>query len=120
MSIKFPTLVIQFKNDLELIEKVLKVYSIGRSISLRPFELVVMKYYIKYGLTEEACQYIKEDENKKDGDIKVANVHLRDKGYLVHGVSNQRKSSLSEDMEELRRQFVKDKKLLYALVFERE
>lgn len=119
MSVKFPTLKVKFKNDLELIEIILKLYSVGCKISLRPFELTVMKYYIKYGFTEEAFQYIKEDENKKDGDIKVANVHLRDKGFLLHGVNNERKSTLSKDMEELRRQFINDKKSLYVFSFER-
>lgn len=117
----FPTLKkIPYKNDIDLIEKILMCYSIMQEKPLRKFEMTVLKYYIKYGFNDEAEEFIREEENKKDGDIRVANVHLRDKGYLLHGVNNQRKSELSLDMKSIRQSFIIDKKQLYVLLFNRK
>ena len=115
----FPTLKTSYKNDLDLIEKILMCYSIMQDKPLRKFEMTVLKYYIKYGYCQEAEDYIKDDENKKAGDIRVANVHLRNNGYLLHGVDNLRKSKLSSDMEKVRKSFVEEKKNLYVIHFER-
>lgn len=116
---KIPSLIIDYKNDLDLIEIILSIYAIGNRQPIRGFEMTVLKYYIKYGFNEEAVSYIIEDEGKKEGDIRVANTHLRNKGYLLLGVDNLRKSRLSKDMENLRQSFITDKKNLYALVFKR-
>jgi len=114
-----PALKIHYANDLDLIEIILSIYAIGNRAAIRPFEMTVLKYYIKYGFTEEAVEWIKDDEGKTNGDIRVANHWLRDKGYLNLGVTNLRKSTLSKDMEYIRKSFVEDKKNLYALIFER-
>lgn len=115
---KIPTLTAIFKHDLEKIEFILTVFALAKNKPIRPFEMTVLKYYMKYGFTDEAVQYIKEDEGKKDGDIRVANTHLREKGYLKLGVNNLRKSTLSDELESLRKNFVLENKNLYALYFE--
>ena len=94
-EITFPTLKVKFKNDFDKIEYILKVYSLAIGQPIRPFEMVILKYYMYYGYTTEAKNYIKEGEKKSDGQIRVAETHLRDKGYLRLGVNNLRKSSLS-------------------------
>ena len=109
-----------YKNDLDLIEKLLQCYSIMQEAPLRKFELTVLKYYIKYGYGDEAKSYIREDENKTRQDIRTADTHLRKNGYLLHGDVNLRKSSLSNDMEGLRKSFIIDKKNLYVLNFKKK
>ena len=44
----FPTLKTSYKNDLDLIEKILMCYSIMQDKPLRKFEMTVLKYYIKF------------------------------------------------------------------------
>lgn len=116
---KYPSLIVDYQNDLELIELLLQIYAIGRRSPIRQFEMTVMKYYIKYGFNEEAVSYIKEDEKKTDVDIRVANTHLRSKGYLELGKNNLRKSTLSQDMQNLRNSFILDehKSAIYVLGF---
>lgn len=41
----FPTLKTSYKNDLDLIEKILMCYSIMQDKPLRKFEMTVLKYY---------------------------------------------------------------------------
>lgn len=110
----------KYSNDLDLIEKLLKCYSIMQEAPLRGFELTVLKYYIKYGYGKEAKSYIMEDEKKKSGDIRTADVHLRRNGYVLHGEINMRKSSLSDDMEGIRKNFIIQKKNIYVLNFIKE
>lgn len=119
-SKKFPYLIINHKNDLDLIDKILYIYSMATNKPLRGYERTVLKYYIKYGYTKETKGIIIEDTNKKDGDVRNADTQLRSNGYLKHGVLNQRKSSLSEDMEMLRQTFIMDKYKIYQLAFLKE
>jgi hypothetical protein len=119
-DIVFPTLTVAFKNDFDRIEYILKVYSMAVGKSIRPFEMVILKYYMYHGYTQEAKDFIKEDEKKTDGQIRVAETHLRDKGFLKLGVLNQRKSTLSPELELLRKNFILDRKNIYALVFKNE
>lgn len=116
----FPTLQVNFKNDFDKIEYILRIHSLAKGINIRPFEMIILKYYMYYGLTKEAKQSIKDNEKKTDTQIRVAETHLRDKGYLSLGVNNLRKSTLSKELEELRKSFVLDKKNIYALVFKNE
>lgn len=116
----FPTFYSKYKNDFELIEKLLLCYSLLNNKPLRQFELTVLKYYIKYGLTDEAKEFIEESEKKKTGDIRVANTHLRNKGFIIHGVNNLRKSELSPDMLKIRDNFILNKNKLCILVFNRD
>jgi len=117
---RFPTFRSTYSNDLDLIEKILMCYSILKNKPIRNFEMTTLKYYIKYGFNDEAKQFIMEDEGKKEGDIRVANVHLREKGYLNHGINNQRKSELSPDMAKIRQNFIIDKEKLCILLFNME
>jgi hypothetical protein len=119
-NIVFPQLTVTFKNDFDRIEYILKVYSMAIGKSIRPFEMVILKYYMYYGYTQEAKDFIKEDEKKTDGQIRVAETHLRDKGFLELGKTNHRKSTLSSEMELLRKNFILDRKNIYALVFKNE
>lgn len=104
-------------DDINLIDNVLTIISAAKGVNLREYSRRVLKYYIKYGYTDDAKQYIIEDyldeskikevdENllkKLDQRIRTANVDLRDLGFLNHGTTNMRKSRLSDEMEFLRK-----------------
>lgn len=116
----FPTLRSKYRNEIDLIDKILKVYSISQDNPLRNFERLILIYYIRSGYSKETKEFIKEDTGKKDGDIRVADVHLRDKGYIVTSDNNMRMSKLSKDMESVRDSFIKNKKEIYVLAFKKE
>ena len=61
---------------------------------------------MKYGYSDETRELISEDMGKDLKYINTTNTHLRDKGFIDKGVNNLRKSTLSKEMEELRKQFV--------------
>lgn len=118
-SMKLALLPVEYKNDFDIIEKLLKCYSIMKDIPLRPFELKVLKYYIKYGYVnnKELKSMIMEDEKRTEQDIKTVNSYLRKAGFLELGVSNMRKSKLSSDMELIRKKFILEKTDMYILKF---
>lgn len=111
---------IPYKSDLDKIEKILTIYSIVKEIKFRDFEKDVLKYYLVYGYNKETQEMIMEDLGKSDVNIRVTDTWLRKNGFLNIGVNNKRKSSLSKDMEMMRKDFILDKKDVYALIFKRE
>lgn len=111
---------IPYKSDLDKIEKILTIYSIVKEIKFRDFEKDVLKYYLVYGYNKETQEMIMEDLGKSDVNIRVTDTWLRKNGFLNLGVNNKRKSSLSKDMEMMRKDFILDKKDIYALIFKRE
>ena len=111
---------IPYKSDLDKIEKILTTYSIVKEIKFRDFEKDVLKYYLVYGYNKETQEMIMEDLGKSDVNIRVTDTWLRKNGFLNLGVNNKRKSSLSKDMEMMRKDFILDKKDVYALIFKRE
>jgi hypothetical protein len=117
--VSFPTLKTKYKNEIDLIDKILRVYSISQEVPLRNFERLILVYYIRSGYSKDTKEYIKEDTGKKDGDIRVADVHLREKGYLMSSEKNLRMSKLSPDMESIRDSFIKNKKQIYVLAFQK-
>jgi hypothetical protein len=118
--VSFPTLRNRYKNEIDLIDKILKVYSITQDRPLRNFERLILIYYIRSGYNKETKEFIKEDTGKKDGDIRVADVHLREKGYLSKHPKNLRLSNLSPDMNSIRESFIINKKEMYVLLFQKE
>jgi hypothetical protein len=110
---------IGYKTDMEKVEMILQVYSTLKGISLREFEKAVLKYYLVYGYEKETKQMITEYLNKKDGNIRVVDTWLREKGFLEHGRNNKRKSKLSPDMEAIREAFIVNNQDVYVLTFKR-
>lgn len=114
---KIPMVVENIDSDLEVVDRVLTIYSTMKDKKLRPFERLVMKYYIKYGYTEEAKEYLREDVGRKQSDIKTTDSLLREKGFLIQSETNKRMSELSEDMEVIRKHFVLGTSSVYLVSF---
>lgn len=115
---KVPSMRVKYKSDLDLITTILRIYAISKGEELRDFEAKVMKYYIKYGYSKETQEMIIEDTGKKLGAIKTTETLLRQKGFLLKGELNQRKTRLSPEMEAVRRNYVLGAKKVLALIFE--
>lgn len=122
---------VRYFNDVQLIEILLTIHAITKGINLRDYAKRILKYYIKYGYTDEAEQYIIEDYlderrianptpeqlRKINQSVRTANVELRDLGYLNHGTTNLRKSKLSDEMEQLRERFLTKKEKHLIITF---
>lgn len=106
-----------FESDLEIIDRVLTIYSSVKGIRLRAFERQLMTYYLKYGCNEKAQEHIKADTGKTENHIKVVNYNLRDIG-LLETTNNKHKNKLSSDMENLRKHFVEGDTKIYLVSFE--
>lgn len=106
-----------FGSDLEIIDRVLTIYSAIKDIKLRAFERQVMTYYLKYGCNKDAHEHIRTDTGKTDSYIKVVNSNLRDLG-LLEVMVNKHKNRLSSDMENLRKHFVEGNTKIYLVSFE--
>lgn len=118
-----------YSDDINLIDSLLTIISTAKGVNLREYSRRVLKYYIKYGYTDEAKEYIIEDyldesniknldsnlKKKLDQRIRTANVDLRDLGFLNHGLNNMRKSRLSDEMEFLRKK-IKDGSFKHLLI----
>ncbi len=117
---KFPTLKSTYKNEIDKVDKILQIYSLTQNKPLRNFERVILIYYIRNGYSKETKEFIKEDTGKKDGDIRVADLHLRNKGFLNASLTNLRMSNLSPDMESIRQSFIVGKKDVYVLLLQKE
>jgi len=109
-----------YGSDLELIEKLLSIYSVVKDINLRVFEKTILKYYIKYGYSLDIRDMIVEDTGKTLGMVKVTETELRRKGLLKKGSNNERKSELSNEMESLRNSFIKNKNNTLGMVFKND
>lgn len=96
------------KTDIEMLTKVLEIHIVldQDRPRLRPQELQLMVYYIKYGYTKETMERYSEFSMKKTQHIRVLNQALRDKGYLLKSIYNNNKSELSPPMKKIREAFV--------------
>lgn len=128
-DIKLPFLPINFKNEVDLVNKILSIYSLTKendeppknsrfdSFKLRKFEKDVLNYYIRYGYGEETKRMIEEDMNKKSNAITQVDFLLKEKGYLEDLPNNYRMKKLNPSLEEIRKQFILGKRRVYALHF---
>lgn len=130
-DIKVPFLEINFTNEVDLVNKILSIYSLTKendtppkgskfdSYKLRNFEKDVLNYYIRYGYGDETKKMIEEDMSKKPNAITQVDFLLKEKGYLEDMPNNYRMKKLNSVLEQIRKQFVTDKRKVYALHFKK-
>lgn len=128
---KVPFLEISFKNEVDLVNKILSIYSLTKendlpakgskfdSFKLRKFEKDVLNYYIRYGYADETKKMIEEDMGKKPNAITQVDFLLKEKGYLEDLPNNYRMKKLNDSLEQIRKQFILDKRKIYALHFKK-
>lgn len=123
---KIPYLEIEFKNDIDLINKLLRIYELskeevldskGRVKQLRNFERQILVYYIRYGYSKETKEMIAEDTGKKLNLIVQTDFLLKEAGYLEDLENNYRMKKLNPALEKIREDFVKKKNRVYGLYF---
>lgn len=120
---KIPYLKINFKNDFELIDKLLKIYDLAKERKpdekpLRKFERDILIYYIKYGYSKDTKKMIEEHTGKKSNAIIQTDFLLKQGGYLEDLENNYRMKKLNPHLEMIRADFIKKTNRAYGLWFE--
>ena len=124
---KIPYLQINYNNEIELIDKLLKIYDLakeevinsknGKPYQLRKFERDVLIYYIRYGYSKETKNMIIKDTDKKPNSIVQTDFLLKEAGYLEDLETNYRMKKLNPHLEKIRIDFVLKKNKVYGLHF---
>lgn len=102
----------KFKNEIELIDKILSIYTIAKyeeKMRLRPYEKNILIYYVRKGINEETLANVCEDRKIEKNYLHKINKDLRDKGYLVTSETNYRKFHLNDELEDIRENFINKK-----------
>ena len=122
-----PYLQITFKNEVDLIDKLLKIYDLskdkvidknGKVKQLRNFEREVLVYYIRYGYSKETKNLIQQDTGKKLNAIVQTDFLLKEAGYLEDLEHNYRMKKLNSYLEKMRENFISKKNRVYGLHFQ--
>lgn len=111
-------------DDITLIKRCLEIYSITQESTeidnrLRPFELSLLSFYIRKGISKETNEEYKKDNGVDNRMINVTTYHLRNKGYLIKG-PNSSKNRLNNHLEALREAFINNDCNVMVVRFERE
>jgi hypothetical protein len=112
------------KNDVDLLSKVIRIYSViklgnGLEQSLEKNEERVLVYYLKYGYSKETKRLIIEDLGIKPTYLNTVNCKLDKKGYLIKDKRNKQKKHLSEGLEKLKKSFIDMQSNIYFIQFEK-
>jgi len=124
---KIPFLQISFKNEVDLIDKLLRIYDLSKkedpnkpTKQLRNFERQILNYYIRYGYSKETKNLIQEDTNKKLNALVQTDFLLKEAGYLEDLENNFRMKKLNPFLEKIREDFIQRKNRVYGIHFKNE
>jgi len=120
-KLSFYTNYCSFKNEVDLVNKLLSIYSIvKKNGDLRDFEKKVLNYYIRKGYSSETKKQIVKELGLKQRNLNQTNYHLTNKGYLKQSTKNQKNKSLNKDLQEIRDLFVQGKTRTYVIGFKQK
>ncbi len=113
------------RNDIELLSKVIRIYSVlklGDDLdkSLEKNEERVLVYYLKYGYSKDTKKLIIEDLGIKPTYLNTVNCKLDKKGYLIKDKRNKQKKHLSQGLKKLKESFIDMESQIYFIQFEKK
>lgn len=127
---KIPYLKIQFKNQVDLVDKLLQIYDISKKEyidpktnkprALRNFERQVLNYYIRYGYSKDTKSLIIKDTDKKANALIQIDYLLKEAGYLEDSDGNFRMKKLNPYLETMREKFILTSNRVYGVHFSNE
>lgn len=121
-----------YKNDMELLSKVIKIFSIlklntslkkddeGIKEPLENNEERVLVYYLKHGYSKETKKMIVDDLGIKSTYLNTVNCKLDKKGYLIKDKNNKQKKHLCKGLEDLRKSFMLNGAKTYFILFDQK
>lgn len=115
---------IKYKNDIDLVDKIISIYSInktlkGKPVRILPYEKSILIYYLIYGFNKEAKETIMKDLGKTENQINTTNTNLRNKGYLFKDRNNRTKGYVSKDLKEMVDIFLNNKNKVLVTQFKK-
>lgn len=107
---------LEYKNEIELLQKIIRIYSIVMlSDDLENHEEKVLMFYFKYGYSTETKQKIRDSLDISPHYLNTINYHLDNKGYLRKDENNKQKKHLSDGLKKLRDAFLEKGVDMYVL-----
>jgi hypothetical protein len=105
-----------YKNEFELLQKIIRIYSIVMlEDDLENHEERVLVFYFKYGYSPDTKEKIKQSLGITAHYLNTINYHLDNKGYLRKDENNKQKKHLTEGLQKMRDAFLKDGSNFYLL-----
>lgn len=110
---------IGYKDNLDLLRKVLKIYATVTNIDksenfLRPKLVDVLSFYILLGYSKKTKSIILESLGITVKNLNQINSELNKKKYLVRDIHNFRKQHLSQELNNLKNYFINEE---YSKIF---
>lgn len=110
-----------FKNEVDIVNKLLSIYSIVKKEGdLKDSERKVLNYYIRKGYSNDTKEKIKKELGLKRSNLNQTNYRLTKKGYLRQSTRNQNNKLLNKDLQEIRDLFVDGKTRAYVVGFKQK
>lgn len=107
---------LKYKNEIELLQKIIRIYSIIKlNDDLENHEENVLMFYFKYGYSQETKQKIRDSLGITAHYLNTINYHLDNKGYLRKDENNKQKKHLVDDLKKLREAFLERGVEVYAI-----
>jgi len=111
----------EFKNEVDIVNKLLSIYSIvKKNGNLRDFEKKVLNYYIRKGYSTKTKKQIVKELGLKQRNLNQTNYHLTNKGYLKQSTRNQKNKSLNKELQDIRKYFVEGNMKAYVIGFKQK
>lgn len=111
----------KYDNLNHLIEMVLDLYVLVTPTADKMIirEKQALAYYIIYGYDKETVKDLETSLTKdiSNGYVRTINNSLRKKGYLVKDRNNMQKNHLSEEMKQIKKEFVEGKGRMFPIGF---
>lgn len=110
-DIKLYGMKVSYTDELDLMQKVLNLYSKVINISstenfLRPRHVSVLAFYLLKGYTNETKKLVLDSLEISVANLNQINAELTKKGFLIRGHSNYSEKFLSKGLESLKEYFM--------------
>lgn len=111
MSVNVYGIPIKYKDKLDLLKKVLKIYASVININtkknyLRPRLVDVLAFYILFGYNKKTKELILQSLKMDIKNLNQINSELTKKKFLIRDNNNFTKKHISQELEELNKYFI--------------
>lgn len=123
MSVNVYGIPIKYKDKLDLLKKVLRIYASVININakknyLRPRLVDVLAFYILFGYNKKTKELILQSLKMDIKNLNQINSELTKKKFLIRDSNNYTKKHISKELEELNNYFIlEDTKKIFLIKF---
>jgi len=111
----------KYKNDLDLLNTVINVYSLtALKSSLTPKQQDTLRFYLQFGFTAKTKETIMKDLKITDKHLNQINCQLQKCGYLTRHPTNYRMKYINENLLKLKESFLSKKVDSLVIMFRKD